>query len=104
MSELITAITALAVATDSVGHYKEINLAILKHMRSDNASIRLAALQCQQSLTARLGEEWLGLLPEMLPIINELQEDEDETVERETLKWVAGIEEILGESLEPMLH
>lgn len=73
-------------------------------MRSDEAAVRLAAVQCELSLTNRLGEEWLALLPEMLPFINELQEDDDELVERETLRWIKRIEEILGESLGPMLQ
>jgi U3 small nucleolar RNA-associated protein 10 len=64
---------------------------------------RLAALKAEQSLTERLGEEWLALLPEMLPYISELMEDEDETVEREVRKWVKEIEAVLGEKLDDML-
>jgi hypothetical protein len=33
----------------------------------------------EQALTEQLGEEWLALLPEMLPYISELMEDEDES-------------------------
>jgi len=73
-------------------------------MRSENASIRLAAVQCEQALTDRLGEEWLSMLPEMLPFISELQEDDDEVVERETLRWIVKIEGVLGESLDSMLQ
>ena len=40
----------------------------------------------------------------MLPFISELQEDEDEGVEKETLAWIKGIEGVLGESLEGMLQ
>ena len=40
----------------------------------------------------------------MLPFISELQEDDDETVERETLGWIRKIEDVLGESLTPMLQ
>ena len=39
----------------------------------------------------------------MLPFINELQEDDDEDVERETLDWIREIEGILGESVNDML-
>ena len=73
-------------------------------MRSDSAAVRCAAVQCELSLTKRLGEEWLTLLPGMLPFINELQEDDDEIVEAETIRWITLIEEILGESLGPMLQ
>lgn len=103
-SELIPSITELAVAADSPNHHKLLNASILKNTRSDIPAVRLAAVQCQRSLTNRLGEEWLALLPEMLPFISELQEDDDETVERETLGWIKKIEDVLGESLTPMLQ
>lgn len=102
--EVIPTITELAVAADSADHQKEMNVAILKYMRHDSAAVRLAAVQCEQSLTDKLGEEWLALLPEMLPYISELQEDDDETVERETQRWIVKIEGILGESLDSMLQ
>jgi len=73
-------------------------------MRSDDATVRLAAVKCERSLTERLGEEWLALLPEMLPVIAEVLEDDDEGVERETRAWIKGVEEVLGESLEGMLR
>ncbi|MCJ1284859.1 snoRNA-binding rRNA-processing protein utp10 [Xylographa opegraphella] len=101
--DLIPCITALAVAADSPDHHKSLNAAILAHMRSDNAAVRLAAVQCEMSLTGKLGEEWLSLLPEMLPFISELQEDDDERVEREVGTWILQIEGILGESLDSML-
>lgn len=102
---VITAsITDLAVAVDSAAHHKTLNSAVLGCMRSDNPIVRLTAVNCQESLTARLGEEWLALLPEMLPFISELQEDDDERVERETIKWIKKIEDVLGESLTPMLQ
>ena len=80
------------------------NTVILAFLRNDSAAIRLAAVQCQSSLTQRLGEEWLSMLPEMLPFISELQEDDDEIVESETKGWIGKIEEILGESLDGMLQ
>ena len=104
IEELVPALVELAAAADSTDHHKELNSAILKHMRSENASIRLAAVQCEQALTDRLGEEWLSMLPEMLPFISELQEDDDEVVERETLRWIVKIEGVLGESLDSMLQ
>ena len=66
--------------------------------------MRLAAVKCEQELTDRLGEEWLSMLPEMLPFISELQEDDDEVVEKETHRWIVKIEGVLGESLDSMLQ
>lgn len=101
---LIPAIVELAAAADSADHHKYLSTAILKHMRSESAAVRLAAVMCEQALTDRLGEEWLSMLPEMLPFISELQEDDDEVVERETHRWIVKIEGVLGESLDSMLQ
>lgn len=102
--DLIPAVVELAAAADSSDHHKELNSAILKHMRSESASVRLAAVRCEQELTDRLGEEWLSMLPEMLPFISELQEDDDDVVEKETHRWIVKIEGVLGESLDSMLQ
>ncbi|KAI1090877.1 hypothetical protein F5B19DRAFT_494000 [Rostrohypoxylon terebratum] len=103
-NELIPAVVELAAAADSQEHQKELNSALLKHLRSQQASVRLAVVKCEQALISRLGEEWLAMLPEMLPYISELQEDDDELVERETRIWIVGIEEVLGEDLDAMLQ
>ncbi|KAK4106503.1 hypothetical protein N658DRAFT_461146 [Parathielavia hyrcaniae] len=102
--DLIPAVVELAAAADSQEHHKELNGALLKHLRNGQAAVRLAVVQCQQALTGRLGEEWLQALPEMLPYISELQDDDDEVVERENRRWIVGIEEKLGESLDSMLQ
>jgi len=102
--DVIPILVELAAAADSADHHKEINVAILKHLRSESASVRLAAVKCEQALTDRLGEEWLSMLPEMLPFISELQEDDDEVVEKETHRWIVKIEGVLGESLDAMLQ
>lgn len=101
---VIPSITGLAGAAASPEHHKALNSALLKLMRDEDTLIRLAAVRCEQNLTDKLGEDWLALLPEMLPFISELQEDDDEVVERETLSWIRQIEGILGESLEGMLQ
>ncbi|KAI1212456.1 uncharacterized protein F4807DRAFT_416204 [Annulohypoxylon truncatum] len=103
-NELIPAVVELAAAADSQEHQKELNGALLKHLRSEQASVRLAAVKCEQALTSRLGEEWLAMLPEMLPYISELQDDDDQLVERETYIWIKGIEGVLGEELDSMLQ
>ncbi|KAJ5231850.1 uncharacterized protein N7469_006438 [Penicillium citrinum] len=114
VEEVVPAITELAVAADSTDNHKELNTALMRYLRpstapnaksagGDNPLTRLAALKTERALTEQLGEEWLALLPEMLPYISELMEDEDESVEREVRKWVKQIEGVLGERLDDML-
>lgn len=102
--ELIAAVVELAAAADSQEHQKELNTALLKHLRSETAAIRLAVVMCEQALVDKVGEEWLSMLPEMLPFISELQDDDDEVVDRETHRWIVKIEGVLGESLDSMLQ
>jgi len=91
-------------ATASPDNLKALSGALLRLARSDSIRVRLAAVKCEQALTQRVGDDWLGLLPEMLPVINELQDDDDEVVEKETHKWIKMIEATLGESLDSMLQ
>lgn len=102
--ELIPAIVELAAAADSQEYQKELNTSLLKHLRSENAAVRLAVVKCEQALVDKVGEEWLAMLPEMLPYISELQDDDDETVDKETHRWIVKIEGVLGESLDSMLQ
>lgn len=76
------------------------NTAILKLMQSEDKDVRLAAVRLERSLTEQLGEEWLVMVPEMMPVLGEVLEDEDADVEREGREWVTRIEEVLGEGLE----
>lgn len=102
--ELIPAVVELAAAADSQDHQKELNTVLLKHLRSETAAVRLAVVKCEQALVDKVGEEWLAMLPEMLPYISELQDDDDEVVDRETHRWIVKIEGVLGESLDSMLQ
>ena len=101
---LIPTIVAFAGASSSIEHRKALNSRLLGHLRSPDAPVRLAAVKTEQALTDRLGEEWLDMLPEMVPYISELQDDDDETVEREALRWIRQIEGVLGEGLDGMLQ
>ena len=102
---VIPTIVELASSASSIDHHRKLNEILMKeYMKSEDAHTRLAAVLCEQALTKRLSEEWLGLLPEMLPTISELREDDDEIVERETQRWISEMERILGEDMEGMLQ
>ena len=66
-------------------------------MRDEESGTRLAAVRALMGLYSRLGEDWLGLLPETVPFIAELLEDDEEVVERECQRLIKRIEEFLGE-------
>jgi len=101
---LIPAITSLANAAGSPEHHKAMNTLIMSYMRHEDAAVRLAAVKTERALTEKLHVDWISLLPEMLPFISELQEDDSGEVEREVGRWIGQIEEVTGESLEGMLQ
>lgn len=101
---LIPAITSLANAAGSPEHHKAMNASIMGFMRHEDHRVRLAAVRAERGLTEKLHVDWISLLPEMLPFISELQEDDSGEVEREVGRWIQQIEEVTGESLEGMLQ
>jgi U3 small nucleolar RNA-associated protein 10 len=104
-SDLIPAITALAVANDkSADHYKSLNTELLKSLRHDSSRVRLAAVRTQIAIVKELGDDWMSVLPELLPALSELQDDDDDTVARETNVWIKTIGDTLGEDIQSMLQ
>jgi U3 small nucleolar RNA-associated protein 10 len=95
-----SAIISLATATSSQDQHKLINTALLKMLRHEDAKVRLVAVKTERELCEKMGDEWLGMLPEMLPFVSELLEDDDKDVERAGREWVRFLEGILGENLE----
>lgn len=61
---------------------------------------RLFALKVGVALAAKLGEDYMPLLPETVPFISELLEDENPEVEKQCQLSVQELEKILGEPLQ----
>jgi len=102
---LISTITKLATAASSPENLKSLLTPLLSFTKDKRPLVRLNSVQTCRALTScPVGEDWLSLLPEMLPFIAEMQEDEDERVEEEVVAWIREIEGILGEGLEGMLQ
>ncbi|KAK9457998.1 hypothetical protein V1511DRAFT_491437 [Dipodascopsis uninucleata] len=83
-------------------------LRVIKNARKNSGNsasdVKIAAIHTLKSIYERLGEEWLSMLPQLVPIVAELLEDEDENVETEVRKYlVPVIESVLGESLDRYL-
>ncbi|TGZ82115.1 hypothetical protein EX30DRAFT_318094 [Ascodesmis nigricans] len=96
-TSVIPAIVELAIAAMSEDHSKQMNQGLLKLCRDENWEIRLSAVTALKEVWTRVGEDWMALLPESVPVIAELLEDDEEAVERETQRWIAEVEGFLGE-------
>lgn len=101
---LVRAIVALASASSSELH-KQINDGLALHMRSEcSSNEKMWVARTLHGLYDKIGEEWVSHLPQLVPLIAELLEDDDEAVEMEVRrKLVPVVEEVLGESLDRYL-
>lgn len=89
---------AVAMADDSL--WKPLNYQILLKMRHASPKVRFAALLAVLELAKKIRENYMVLLPESIPFLAELMEDECEEVEHQCQKTIQQLEVILGESLQ----
>ncbi|KAG9319233.1 hypothetical protein KVV02_008218 [Mortierella alpina] len=101
---LVPCLGQLAVTLSNDALWKPLNYQVLLKTREDDRQIRLSALRVLQEFYKRLGEEFLILLPETIPFLAELMEDDDHEVEALTQQVIADIEVYLGGSLQKYFH
>ena len=65
--------------------------------------MRKAGITCLLSIIETIGEEYMVLLPECLPVLSEMLEDDNE-IAGMAKECVRRSEELLGESLEDSLR
>lgn len=104
-TSLVKALTTLAESVSSSAQHKAINEGLLAHMQPESSETeKLWSVRVMKNLYAKLGEEWVTMLPQLVPVLAELLEDDSEAVEQEVRKeLVPVVEEVLGESLDRYL-
>ncbi|EHN01770.1 Utp10p [Saccharomyces cerevisiae x Saccharomyces kudriavzevii VIN7] len=103
---LVKAIGALASNNSGVDeHNLTLNKLIVEHMKASCSSTeKLWAVRSMKLIYSKIGESWLVLLPQLVPVIAELLEDDDEEIEREVRTGlVKVVENVLGEPFERYL-
>lgn len=100
---VVKAVTALAKISTAQNR-KTINDRLAALLGNATPHQKVWCIRVLSSLYKHLGEGWVSNLPQLVPIIAELLDDEDEKVELETRKsLVPVIETVLGESLDRYL-
>ncbi|XP_016987522.1 HEAT repeat-containing protein 1 homolog [Drosophila rhopaloa] len=99
---LSNSIAQLAVATNDV-MWKQLNNQVLLKTRTSNPDVRILAFNSCVAIARKLGESYAPLLPETVPFIAELLEDEHQRVEKNTRSAVQELETILGEPVQKYL-
>jgi U3 small nucleolar RNA-associated protein 10 len=102
---VVECLVALATAAGDEQLWKPLNHSVLQACSDENRlEVRKAGVSCLLSLINSIGEEYMVLIPECLPIISELLEDPDEEVAGTAQECISHSEELLGESLQDSLH
>ncbi|XP_064913879.1 HEAT repeat-containing protein 1 isoform X1 [Columba livia] len=99
-AHLIPCIAQFSVATADDSLWKPLNYQILLKTRHTSPKVRFAALLALVEVAQKLKENYLVLLPESIPFLAELMEDECEEVEQQCQKTIQKLEVILGEPLQ----
>eukprot|EP00558_Chaetoceros_sp_UNC1202_P003352 CAMPEP_0197246386 /NCGR_PEP_ID=MMETSP1429-20130617/10845_1 /TAXON_ID=49237 /ORGANISM="Chaetoceros sp., Strain UNC1202" /LENGTH=386 /DNA_ID=CAMNT_0042707021 /DNA_START=293 /DNA_END=1453 /DNA_ORIENTATION=+ len=102
---IVSCLTALAAAAGNEQLWKPLNHALLEACGNERRpEVRKSGVKALLSITHTLGEEYMVLLPECLPVLSELLEDEYEDIVALAKECVQQGEELLGESLEDSLR
>ncbi|CAJ1081349.1 HEAT repeat-containing protein 1 isoform X2 [Xyrichtys novacula] len=97
---LVPCVGQFSVALGDDTLWKTLNYQILLKTRHTNAKVRFSSLLLLMELASKLKENYMVLLPETIPFLAELMEDECEEVEQQVQKVVQEMENILGEPLQ----
>ncbi|XP_037133916.1 HEAT repeat-containing protein 1 isoform X2 [Syngnathus acus] len=97
---LVPCVGQFAVSLANDAQWKSLNYNILLKSRHADAKVRFSSLLMLMELAAKLKENYMALLPETIPFLAELMEDECEEVEHQVQKVVREMEDILGEPLQ----
>ncbi len=102
---VVECIVALASAAGEEQKWKPLNHAVLQACSHESRpEVRQAGVRCLLSLIRSIGEEYMVLIPECLPVLSELLEDTDEHTAGLAQECITVSEELLGESLEENLR
>ncbi|XP_026078718.1 HEAT repeat-containing protein 1 [Carassius auratus] len=97
---LVPCVAQFAVAMGDDSQWKVLNYQILLKTRHSSPKVRFSALVMLLELASKLRENYMVLLPETIPFLAELMEDECEEVEQQVQKVIHEMETILGEPLQ----
>lgn len=97
---LVPCVAQFSVAVGDDTQWKALNYQILLKTRHASPKVRFSALVMLMELAGKLRENYMVLLPETIPFLAELMEDECEEVEHQVQKVIQEMETILGEPLQ----
>jgi len=97
---LVPLLAQLAVAAGEDNMWKSLHFQLLSKTKSPSANVRLASLKALSAFVEKLGDDYLSILPEAIPALAELLEDDVPEVEIATQSTIQYMGDILGEPLQ----
>lgn len=97
---VIPCISNLIAAVTDDTLWKDINCQIMLKARHRLPEVRSICIDTTLAVAERLGENFLPLLPDSIPFLAELMEDEQENIEIKTRKAVQQMEKYVNEPIE----
>ena len=99
MEQVIPCLGAFPRAMENPMLLKELNEQVLYKLQDSSSHVRKCGLMVLGEFYKRMGDEFFTFLPDTVPLLVELLEDDSEEVEKQSQLLVASIEAILGEPL-----
>lgn len=97
---VIPCISNLIAAVTDDTLWKDINCQIMLKARHRLPEVRSVCIDTSLAIAERLGENYLPLLPDSIPFLAELMEDEQEVIEQKTRKAIQQMEKYVNEPIE----
>ena len=97
---LVPLLAQMAVAASDDYLWKALHYQLLLKTRNNSPRVRLGSLSAVSALVEKLGEDYLAFLPEAIPFLAELLEDDDHQVEMAAQSTIQHMENMLGEPLQ----
>lgn len=97
---IVPCIASFAGAIQDDSLHKQLVYQTLLKTRHVKSYVRIGALNALVEIARKLGEDFMPLLPETVPFLAELLEDEDEETEKLAQDAVRTLEEVLDEPLQ----
>lgn len=93
-------ISQLAVAASDDILWKQLNYQVLLKTRSDIPEVRIIGMKTCVDIARKLAEDYESLIPETIPFLSELLEDDNYEVVQSCQNIIRELETIVGESLQ----
>ncbi|XP_053394592.1 HEAT repeat-containing protein 1-like isoform X2 [Mercenaria mercenaria] len=97
---LVPCIVQLCVAAQDDSLWRALNYQVCLKTRNQQSTVKQSALITLDILHKKLGEDYMPLLPDTIPFLAELMEDESEDVEKKCHEVIREMEKTLGEPLQ----